>query len=358
MCSPKWILATCLSAFLLTSCGGGNKGNAGDQTPKSKGRTERWFVVVADRHAPVPKPTNKHERVVFLHAGSVWIMDPNGAERTAISVRSHESADESPAISPGGDAVAFASTKNGKKTIQVVGLVDMLPKQITDGSGGGDSEPSWSPDGKRIVFTRGHPEDRRDLYVVSAEGGTPTLLLKGNDDKPMLAGSLSWSPTGDKVVFSADRREGRGTALWLIDVGTKRLRRLTVPRPGAWFCRDRFPTWSPNGKRIAFASNRHVASGDQAGDYDIYAINPDGSGLTRLTDDPGIASDPTYSPDGKRIMFTSTRDRKNAYESELYVMAAEGGKQRRMTRDERPQNGAPSAGLAKQEAKQDGKDAK
>ncbi len=342
----QFIAVLCVPCFML-ACGGGNKGGAGDNTTKSKPRTERWFVVEADRHAPVPKPSSKKERVVFLRAGSVWIMHPSGAERTAISVRSHDSADEAPAFSPAGDTIAYASTKKGKKTIQVVTLADMLPKQVTDGTNGGDTSPTWSPNGKRIAFVRGHPEDRRDLYIVDAAGGEPTLLLKGNDDKPMLAGDPSWSPTGDMVVFSSDRREGKGTALWLINVATKKLTRLTVPRPGAWFVRDRFPTWSPDGKRIAFASNRHVASGDQAGDYDIYAINPDGSGLTRLTDDPGVASDPTYSPDGTRIMFTSTRDRQNAYETELYVMAAQGGKQVRMTRDDRPQNGAPSAGLAK-----------
>lgn len=333
---------------LVTGCGGSTQTGKSDKTRRAPSRVDPWRAAVADRHAPVPSPTSKKERVVFLRAGSVWIMGPTGGEPTAISVRSHEAADEAPAFSPDGKRIAYASNKDGKKTIQVVALADMVPKRISDGAAGGDTEPTWSPDGKRIVFVRGHAEDRHDLFVVPADGSrAPELLLRGDDDKPVYAGTPAWSPDGKTIVFSSDRREGKGTGLWLLDVATKRLRRLTFPRPGAWFVRDRYATWSPDGKHIAFASNRHVASGDQADDYDIYAINPDGSGLIRLTDDPGAAFDPAYSPDGKRIVFTSTRDRKNEYELELYVMAAQGGKQQRMTRDDRPQNSAPSMGIAK-----------
>jgi Tol biopolymer transport system component len=69
--------------------------------------------------------------------------------------------------------------------------------------------------------------------------------------------------------------------------------------------------------------------------------------LTRLTDDPGTAREPAYSPDGQRLFFASTRDRRGAYQWEVYVMAAGGGRPRRLGREERPQNRAPQAGLAK-----------
>lgn len=331
-----------------TACGGGTKTSSSDHSARARSRVEPWRAAVADRHAPVPAPTSKKERITYLRAGSVWVMGAMGGEPTAVSVHSHEAADGAPAFSPDGTRIAYASTKAGKRMIHVVTLADMIPKAITDGSSGGDTAPSWSPDGKRIVFVRGHAEDRHDLFVVAADGNTgPRLLLRGSDDTPVYAGTPAWSPDGKTIAFSSDRREGKGTGLWLLDVASRRLHRLTFPRPGAQFIRDRNPAWAPDGKRIAFASNRHVASGDQADDYDIYTISPDGSGLTRLTDDPGAAFDPTYSPDGKRIVFTSTRNRKNEYELELYVMAARGGQQQRLTRDDRPQNSAPSAGLAR-----------
>ena len=108
--------------------------------------------------------------------------------------------------------------------------------------------------------------------------------------------------------------------------------------------RDVRPTWSPDGKRLAFASNRHATSESDAGDFDVYDVSIADGTVRRLTHDPAVADDPSYSPDGKRIFFTSTRDATRAYSIELYAMPAGGGEQRRLTRDEIPQNAAPSAG--------------
>jgi Tol biopolymer transport system component len=68
----------------------------------------------------------------------------------------------------------------------------------------------------------------------------------------------------------------------------------------------------------------------------------DGSGLTRLSEDPGTVATPVYSSDGTRLYFASTRIRSAGYEWEIYVMAAGGGEQRRLTREARPENNAPS----------------
>ena len=68
----------------------------------------------------------------------------------------------------------------------------------------------------------------------------------------------------------------------------------------------------------------------------------DGSGLNRLSDDPGTIADPVYSSDGSRLYFASTRIRTTGYEWEIFVMAAGGGEQKRLTREARPENSAPS----------------
>jgi TolB protein len=65
---------------------------------------------------------------------------------------------------------------------------------------------------------------------------------------------------------------------------------------------DLSPSWSPNGERIAFSSNR------DDGNFDIYIMNADGSGQTRLTDDPADDLSPSWSPDGEKIAFSSFRD--------------------------------------------------
>ncbi len=335
-----------VAILLCGACGGG-----GAVTPSSSGVENRVPEAPRDeqaetaaRRAPVPEATDPRERVLHVKAGSVWMMKPDGAEASQLTVRSHEVADEAPALSPRGDALAWSSARGGKPRIYVMSLADLMPEPITTGEGGGDGAPTWSPDGKRIAFIRGGPADRRDLYVIGADGSNLQLLVAGDDRKPEHAGAPAWSPDGKSIAFAADRGQGNGTRLWLADVATRAIRPLTPVRPGAWFVRDGEPSWSPDGKLVAFSSNRHATSSDNADDTDLYVIGADGSGLTRLTDDPGRASDPSFSPDGKRLFFVSTRDLPGAFESELWVMAASGGQQLRITRDERPQNRAPSAG--------------
>jgi Tol biopolymer transport system component len=341
----------------LVAVGCGSSGpvaqtSTGVATDKPAAPRDSNEIAIAPRTAPVPEAADPNERIAFVREGSVWIMEADGGNPEQLSVRATEAADEAPAISPRGEAVAYASSRGGSFQIYVMSLEELLPKPVTDGSGGGDRSPTWAPDGKRIAFVRGAPGEKRAIYIadLGASGGAmpaPELLVELDSDRTEHAGMPAWSPDGRTIAFSADRREGNGTALWAIDLDSKRLRRLTPARPGAWFLREVHPSWSPDGKRVAFASNRHVASGDHAEELDIYVIGADGSGLTRLTDDPAAATDPTFSPDGTRLYFASSRERQNAYEMELYVMAATGGKQRRLTRDERPQNSAPSAGRTK-----------
>jgi len=85
----------------------------------------------------------------------------------------------------------------------------------------------------------------------------------------------------------------------------------------AW---DRWPAWSPDGARIAFDSDRD-------GNYEIYVINADGTGVTRLTNNPAYDGEPSWSPDGSRIAFMSSRDGN----AEIYVMNSDGTGQRNLT---------------------------
>ena len=95
------------------------------------------------------------------------------------------------------------------------------------------------------------------------------------------------------------------------------VRRLTFPPDGC----DVYPTWSPDGKQIAFA-----AAGRQKVDFDIYVMDADGGNIRPLTDDRATDSDPAWSPDGKQIAFRSGR-----VGGGIYVMDANGRNVRRLT---------------------------
>jgi len=300
--------------------------------------------------APVPAIDDPDERLAFVRAGAIWIMGADGADPRRLTSRPPGGDDGTPALSPRGDAVAFGSQRDGAAKIWVTGLDGSGTQAVTDGADGGDRQPAWSPDGTRLVFVRGRAEERRSLYVVDLAAGAaaprrvPRVVVEGADDAPAWVGWPTWSPDGRTIAFSADRGEGLGTGLHLVAPDGTGLRRLTRPPATQRWIRDLRAVWSPDGARLAFASNRHAASEDDAGDLDLYDVDVAGGAVRRLTHDPGVADDPCYSPDGRRLYFSSTREPARDYAVELYVMASGGGEQRRLTRDEVPENSAPSCG--------------
>ena len=157
------------------------------------------------------------------------------------------------------------------------------------------------------------------LAAVALQLGPARRVTNVKDAYPML------SPDGTRLLFQSDR-----TGDWEIYTvkpdGTDLVRLTTSP--GA----DAGPVWSPDGKRIAFASER------DAGDSEIYVMNADGSGVRRLTKQPGDDSHPHWSPDGSRIVFNSARttpDLKADWSTqfhEIFTMAADGSDVRQVTR--------------------------
>ena len=124
----------------------------------------------------------------------------------------------------------------------------------------------------------------------------------------------TWSPEGTRIVFSSNR--GRSRDLWIMDADGSGLRRLTRNR--APKAQDSAPTLSPDGRRVAFA--RSLRGGNQ----EIYVINLDGTGLRRLTRFPGIDFDPAWSPDGTQIAFWRALRRAKKTVHQVFAIDADG----------------------------------
>src|SRR4029453_16197616 len=152
--------------------------------------------------------------------------------------------------------------------------------------------PAWSPRGDTILFGLGGffqraPIRTARLMSIDANGtGLAALTGEGRN-----AGMPSWSPDGKQVVYRAVDGSTRG--LRILDIAAKATRVLDT---GSNY--DTFPNWSPGGDWIAFTSKRD-------GDYEIYRIKPDGTHLQRLTRLPGPDAHPSFSPDGQWIAFAT-----------------------------------------------------
>ena len=218
--------------------------------------------------------------------------------------------------------IAFMSRRDGKPEIYVMDIDGKNLRRLTDNRDN-DWWPSWSPDGKRIVFVS-ERDGNREIYVMDADGGNPQSLTNDpNDDR-----YPSWSPDSGRIVF-VSQRPGHFKSKFLItyeiyvmavDGGNQQ--RLTENRQN-----DFYPSWSPDGERIAFEA-------DRKGDFEnpeIYVMDADGGNQQRLTENRRSDSSPSWSPDGKRIVFSSRRDGN----PEIYVMDADGKNPQRLTNNPR-----------------------
>ncbi|MEE8191312.1 MAG: DPP IV N-terminal domain-containing protein [Gemmatimonadales bacterium] len=207
---------------------------------------------------------------------AVYVITVDGGELTRVTEVG--STNTFPSWSPDGTRVAFSSDREwerGTNRSRVSGTWQIYVANA-DGSGerrlldhpDDDLGPVWSPDGTRIVFTaRPVPhvpsETRSRVMVVNADGsGLQELVEELN------AGNPVWSPTGESMLLT-----GYDEDIYLVDLETGSVRNLTES-PG----REVEAVFSPDGSRVAFTSNR-------SGTQDIYVVNVDGSGLTRLTND-------------------------------------------------------------------------
>lgn len=198
-----------------------------------------------------------------------------------------------PSWSPDGSRIVYVKWVGGRTSnIYIMNADGSNETRITENSAD-KRTPSWSPDGKRIAYSS--ENDRGyDIYTIGTDGSNKIRLtyLEADYQNPY------WSPDGSKILFRSLIRSLKGnlSEIYVMDSDGTNLTKLTDNNGFS-----QHPAWSPDGSQIVFSSNL-------SGDFEIYTINADGSNISNVSHNPGNDISPSWSPDGAQIVFSSTQD--------------------------------------------------
>ena len=246
-------------------------------------------------------------------AKEIWVMDYDGANQHKLT--SLGSVSLTPHWSPDNSRISFTCFEpvSGVVSAQICMYSFDTNKVVSFARfRGTNTSPSWSPDGSQVMFSssmQGNPA----LYVTDSSGNRPKRLTFANNGADT---SPAWNPkTGQTVAFVSDRA---GTPqLYLMNADGTNTQRIDLPDMG--YVID--PAWSPNGQLLAFSWRR------PSGNYDLYIMDVASRQLLEVTRDQGRNERPSWAPDGRHLVFESTRTGTR----QIWTMLADGSQAHQLT---------------------------
>jgi len=269
--------------------------------------------------------------LALMLSGTVAMAQPQDVAATT-TTRLTNIISSYPCPSPDGTQVVFASNRAGDWQIFIMNIDGGEVTQLTNRPGG-NFTPTWSPDGRTIAFAA-EPDGNSDIFVISADGGDLRQLTDhpGDDSHP------HWSADGERIIFNSAQTTPDLEADWLdqwheifsmrIDGGD--LRQHTHHRAVCTF-----PSFSPDGTMITY---RKITStpgfswnlSSRPRNSEVFVAAVDGSNEINLSDSAAFDGWPVWSPDGARIAFASNRAGP-ANVGQIYIVNIDGSELRQVS---------------------------
>jgi TolB protein len=267
--------------------------------------TLAYQVTHSENVDPSFSPDGKRMVYISVIAGKEQLFAMNLDGSQPVQLTRDDANHEDPAWSPDGRKIAFVLIKGNLEQIHLMnpdgsGVEPLSPKELRT------IHPNWSPDSTKVAYCtdddlKPPKKNDSDIYVIDIASRRAEKLISGGVNT-----YPAWSPDGKQIAFRRMLGETNSQVFIANSDGSNARNLTNDPAFDGW------PAWSPDGTKIAFASNRK-------GNYEIYIMNPDGSGVRKVANTEGRATAPQWSKDGKTIYFSICKKVDFTFDCEIYA---------------------------------------